>query len=59
MSYQICYLHNTFNIRAIQKCKYKYRAVANGPVGPAMAGPIIAVVVFNKKKINIFFRPDQ
>ena len=25
---------------------YYYRAVANGPVGPAMAGPIIEPVIF-------------
>ena len=37
---------------------YNYsRAVANGPVGPAMAGPIIAVVIFFliKKKLIYFF----
>ena len=40
------------------------RAVANGPVGPAMAGPIIEPVIFFFLYIFfffklIFFRPDQ
>ena len=33
-----------------------YRAVANGPVGPAMAGPIIEAVF---RGGNFFFRPSK
>ena len=50
----ICYVVKLLGISLsyYQNC----RAVANGPVGPAMAGPIIAVVIFFLiKKINIFF----
>ena len=38
------------------------RAVANGPVGPAMAGPIIEPVIFFLIfffLFNFFLRPDQ
>ena len=31
------------------------RAVANGPVGPAMAGPIIEPIIKKKKKKKIFY----
>ena len=43
-----CYLSDAFN-----------RAVANGPVGPAMAGPIIGPVIFFFYFFFIvFFCPD-
>ena len=36
------------------------RAVANGPVGPAMAGPIIFIFLYLNFVFKlIFFRPDQ
>ena len=47
----------THNYIIIRMTKTSYnRAVANGPVGPAMAGPIIEpVICFKLKKMNLLF----
>ena len=44
------------------KVTLHYQAVANGPVGPAMAGPIIEPAIyfyfFFRKVFSIFFWPE-
>ena len=47
---------------AVVACTHINRAVANGPVGPAMAGPIIEPVIlifliFKKKENYLIFFP--